>query len=121
MEDIYKKETDYVVELHLIHENETRSADAIEFFSDMAGEVMAFETEAEAYVHALANKYGLDLIAERSPLVKNLMTGSPVRSRLLKFRILRRETSYVCASADGFWDEVDQEVSLEREVLCGDS
>ena len=120
MQDRYKKTNDYIVELHLLHENETQRSNAIEYFCDMADEIMSFQTEAAAYTHAMANKYALDVIAERSPIATNLMTGSPVRTTLLKFKILRREITYVCASED-YWDEVDRETFLERQVICADA
>jgi hypothetical protein len=32
------------------------------------------------------------------------------------YRVIKKETSYVCASADDFWDEVDCEITTVMEV-----
>jgi hypothetical protein len=114
MEEHYTSDTDYVVEMLIEHTRGGRKTEAVEFFCDLEGEVMPFDCPEDAHRHALGYLHAADLLGKRSPLTCH----SFVKSRLLMFKVLKREKSYVCAAADDFWDEVDCEVTVERMVHC---
>ena len=94
MEDVYTKKIEYLIVV--------TSTLRLEF----NGEPVAFDTAAEAEDAANSHR------GKRRP-EDTCAFGDG-------YSVFKKETSYVCAAADDFWDEVDCETTFVKEVVKHD-
>jgi len=104
MEEHYTSSTDYLLEVTLL--DRPSGYEGVVAIKTEDGEMRSFEDEEEA------EEFAFELIVE----MEKINVGY-----VRKYTIIEREKYYVCAAADDFWDEVDSENKVLKEVFCGDA